>query len=65
MTLLKRLGVGVSYSPPPAVSPLAELSRREREVMQLVGQGGLGELLLRRESPRMSALPRLATCRRR
>jgi len=38
-TLLKRLGAAVSYSPRPVADPLAALSRREREVVQLLGQG--------------------------
>jgi DNA-binding NarL/FixJ family response regulator len=39
VTLLKRLGVSATYSPVPTTSPLADLSRREREVIRLVGQG--------------------------
>jgi len=38
-TLLRRLGAKVSYSPRPAADPLAPLSRREREVVDLIGQG--------------------------
>ncbi|MDQ6879010.1 MAG: LuxR C-terminal-related transcriptional regulator [Candidatus Dormibacteraeota bacterium] len=38
-TLLKRIGVAVSYSPRPAADPLAPLTRREREIVQLIGQG--------------------------
>ena len=38
-SLLRRLGVTISYTPAPPVSPLNQLSRREREVLQLVGQG--------------------------
>jgi ATP/maltotriose-dependent transcriptional regulator MalT len=38
-TLLRRLGAAVSYSPRPVVDPLAPLSRREREVVQLLGPG--------------------------
>jgi ATP/maltotriose-dependent transcriptional regulator MalT len=37
-TLLRRLGAAVSYSPRPLADPLAALSRREREVVQLLGQ---------------------------
>ena len=37
-TLLKRLGAAVSYSPRPVADPLAALSRREREVVQLLVQ---------------------------
>lgn len=37
--LLKRLGVVVSYTPSPLPDPLSELSRREREVIRLVGEG--------------------------
>jgi DNA-binding NarL/FixJ family response regulator len=39
VTLLKRLGVPASYHPVRVDSPLAGLSRREREVIQLVGEG--------------------------
>jgi len=38
-TLLRRLGAAVSYIPRPVADPLAALSRREREVVQLLGQG--------------------------
>jgi ATP/maltotriose-dependent transcriptional regulator MalT len=38
-TLLRRLGVKVSYSPRPIADPLAQLSRREREIVELIGQG--------------------------
>src|SRR3982074_201892 len=38
-TLLRRLGAKVSYSPRPPADPLALLSRREREIVQLLGQG--------------------------
>ena len=38
-TLLRRLGAKVSYSPRPPADPLALLSRREREIVQLIGQG--------------------------
>jgi ATP/maltotriose-dependent transcriptional regulator MalT len=38
-TLLRRLGAAVSYSPRPVVDPLEPLSRREREVVQLLGPG--------------------------
>ncbi len=38
-TLLRRLGAKVSYSPRPPADPLASLSRREREVVDLIGQG--------------------------
>ncbi len=38
-TLLRRLGAAVSYSPRAPVDPLAPLSRREREVVQLLGPG--------------------------
>jgi DNA-binding CsgD family transcriptional regulator len=39
VTLLKRLGIEASYKPVPVINPLADLSRREREVIRLVGQG--------------------------
>jgi ATP/maltotriose-dependent transcriptional regulator MalT len=39
VTLLRRLGVRASYKPLRAASPLADLSRRESEVMRLVGKG--------------------------
>jgi len=39
VTLLKRLGVAASYHPVKVSSPLSELSRREREVIRLVGEG--------------------------
>ena len=39
MGLLKILGVAASCSPAPVASPMAELTRREKEVVQLVGQG--------------------------
>ena len=39
ISLLRRLGVTVAYAPTPPPSPLNHLSRREREVMGLVGQG--------------------------
>jgi ATP/maltotriose-dependent transcriptional regulator MalT len=38
-TLLRRLGAKVSYSPRPPADPLAPLSRREREIVDLIGQG--------------------------
>src|SRR5260370_1488720 len=38
-TLLRRLGAKVSYSPRPPADPLAPLTRREREVVDLIGQG--------------------------
>ncbi len=38
-TLLRRLGAKVSYSPRPSADPLAPLSRREREIVDLIGQG--------------------------
>jgi DNA-binding NarL/FixJ family response regulator len=38
-TLLRRLGARVSYSPRPPADPLAPLSRREREIVDLIGQG--------------------------
>lgn len=38
-TLLRRLGATVSYSRRPAADPLGPLSRREREIVQLIGQG--------------------------
>jgi ATP/maltotriose-dependent transcriptional regulator MalT len=38
-SLLRGLGVTISYTPTPPVSPLSQLSRREREVLQLVAQG--------------------------
>lgn len=38
-TLLRRLGAKVSYSPRPPADPLARLSRREREIVDLIGQG--------------------------
>src|SRR5260370_31998664 len=38
-TLLRQLGAKVSYSPRPPVDPLAPLSRREREIVDLIGQG--------------------------
>lgn len=38
-TLLRRLGARVSYSPRPPADPLANLSRREREIVDLIGQG--------------------------
>ena len=37
--LLRRLGVSITYTPKPPSSPLSQLSRREREVLTLVGQG--------------------------
>ena len=37
--LLRRLGVSISYTPKPPSSPFGQLSRREREVLTLVGQG--------------------------
>jgi DNA-binding NarL/FixJ family response regulator len=39
VSLLRELGVTISYTPTPPVTPLNQLSRREREVLQLVGQG--------------------------
>jgi len=39
ISLLRGLGVTVAYTPTPPPSPLDRLSRREREVMGLVGQG--------------------------
>ena len=39
ISLLRGLGVTVAYTPTPPPSPLDSLSRREREVMGLVGQG--------------------------
>jgi DNA-binding NarL/FixJ family response regulator len=39
VTLLKRLGIAASYHPVRVASPLADLSRREREVIRLVGEG--------------------------
>ncbi len=39
VSLLRRLGVAASYTPTPQPSPLNQLSRREREVLGLVGQG--------------------------
>lgn len=39
VTLLRRLGVPASYKPVRAASPLGDLSRREREVIRLVGKG--------------------------
>jgi ATP/maltotriose-dependent transcriptional regulator MalT len=38
-TLLRRLGAKVSYSPRPPADPLAPLSRREREIVDLIGHG--------------------------
>jgi DNA-binding CsgD family transcriptional regulator len=38
-TLLRRLGVAVSYRPRTVADPLASLSRREREVAHLLGPG--------------------------
>jgi ATP/maltotriose-dependent transcriptional regulator MalT len=38
-TLLRRLGAKVSYSPRPPPDPLSPLSRREREIVDLIGQG--------------------------
>ena len=37
--LLRRLGVSIAYTPTRPTSPLGQLSRREREVMELVAQG--------------------------
>ena len=39
VTLLRRLGVSAAYKPVRAAGPLADLSKREREVMRLVGKG--------------------------
>ena len=39
VTLLKRLGIAASYHPVRVSSPLADLSRREHEVIRLVGEG--------------------------
>lgn len=39
VTLLRKLGVAASYKPVRAAAPLGDLSKREREVMRLVGKG--------------------------
>jgi DNA-binding NarL/FixJ family response regulator len=39
VTVLKRLGIAASYHPVRVTTPLADLSRREREVIRLVAEG--------------------------